>query len=342
MRSFTLKKTIYIAATTVILFMMFTGCMTYKGSVDKTVPISKTTMFKLPERLQVVEFNGKPVNWQNSMGGDFVMAIPAGRNTLTFNYTVITGTTTSSTVVPRYSATGGLAGFSTIPIAVPTTQIVRGIKVQETFKAGSTYMAWVEHLPDNKVKVNITLVEDDSKDFLLAPAFVVPKEQHITAKEGKYIMGLGASSTAYGMYYGYTYGRVYETDTRRTAWNIEFGSNFGLYPHTIVGMDLCLGANYEYYFDRSGKGGISIGGGLISPFLMYFMETAPIMHPYIRVGMPYVFDNGMKVGFHVSYFFRDLFPDSKVKKIYSDESYYNEKSPDWTMSRFGFGVFIAF
>lgn len=292
----------------VVIYVTLIGCASYKGSTNSSVPVSEQALLKIEGGLHAVKFDGKSVLWVYpsgviGIGRNLDVMIPAGEHTFTFDYlTIIT-------------STGG-------SIRTRTTTIAQGLTATGTFEAGNTYAAVLKYNA-NKVYVQILLIKKEE-----------PKNK-LNLYESQYVNGAAFSSTSGGYYTGFTVGMVSEDEKRRTAWNVETGFTVGagLTPLEFLGFDFQLGANYEYYFNRKGNIGIDIGGGMVYPFMLAVNGKAPL-HPYVRIGMPFII-NGMKLNLYGSYFFRDLYPDEKVKQL-------NEGEWVYTLNRFGFGATLSF
>jgi len=282
-----LKMSIFIC---ILGICIFSGCASYPGPLDPDVPLSESVIFQIDQSLTVTDSNGKPVKWASfwgAMGGgsNHSMLIPAGDYTLTFDYV-------------QARQTGGGYGYRVI-----TTTTAHGIKVSQKFIAGNTYRAVPDFLPDNKIGVRIVLMKEGEDNF------------KFSAPEVQFVAGLGSTSqTTFGVYVGGTFGRVYENEARRSAWNAEIGYSMGYSSKGSIGMglDLLLGANYEFYLNRKGMGGLSVGGGMMVPFVNLIDGEGPALHPYIRVGVPFVVWNGCKAGMNLSLFLAD---DETLHKV---------------------------
>ena len=313
-----MKKIMYFATLVIIVFMTITGCTSYKGAIDHSVPVSEMAMLKIDANLNVIEFNGESVNWRKTFYGARLgngwlnIAIPAGEHTFTFNYHDVRGT-------------GRTAQYEIITITT-----AEGLTLSGTFEAGNTYKINTQYISDNRIQVQSTLEEEGEAIARLS------------SPEQQWVNGLFLPPMGVGYYSAWTFGRVNETEVRRTAWNIEFGTGIAVPLEFMersepISLHFNVGANYEYYFGRNGKSGIIIGGGVM---------TGDTVYPYIRIGMPFITRGGAKWGLYGSYFFRDILPENYAKAIESRGSSNGTPHPvedyGWKMPRFGSGIYFAF
>jgi len=82
-----LKKSLLILG----LFFMLSGCATTNNFIfDESLPKEEQCTLEILSEITVTEFNGTKVNWAPDVfwgSTKAVVTIPAGKNTLTMNYT---------------------------------------------------------------------------------------------------------------------------------------------------------------------------------------------------------------------------------------------------------------
>ena len=281
------QQTILVIA----LIFILSSCASYKGSIDYSIPFSEQATLVIPGVLTVREFDGIPVWWAKaggaSFGGNLYVNIPAGEHFLEFDYRSVSEHRSGNYIYT-------------------TTSTASGLSAEGKFEAGNTYRAALRYLSGNRVQVVISLEEEGEAI------------DTFKSRESQIFFSLGGTAESMiGTQMGYRIGMVYD-GSRRTAWNVEMGYEFGLWP---LSVGFFAGGNYEYYFSRESSWGMSLGGGIAWPLFSMF--------PYAKIGAVRLTDNGSKIIIYGAYYFTDAL-------MMGDAAYSLFGSED--QSNFSFGI----
>jgi hypothetical protein len=268
-----MKKILVIISFVGIYFM--NGCVSYRGSPDFSISLSEqATLLTYPQELWVTEFNGKTVVWRGDAEKLYVN-IPSGEHTLTLNY--------SSSQRSNFSQYE--SSLNTYITYTVTTKFAEGLKVTAMFEAGNTYVAVPRLLSDNKVMVEIVLIEKGKpKDSYSFPEF------YITSG-----FGVNSASLISGNF-GFKTGKTFIKNTR-TALNYEMGMGVGVLGPIPLGIELLAGGNYEMFFNKESTIGLSLGGG--------FAYSVFSMYPYLMVKIPILRKDGSRLSIYGTYYLTD-------------------------------------